>query len=295
MSKPPFESREAMGRFVLESLDDIVSLLRVLDHPQRMKILAVMFSETKTFQELTEFTNLQKSALGNHLSALQEKNLIEKLDRGLYKLSIDGESLFEHIAQSYLENKIREQERLARIQRLIGKYTVIGDNDMTEEKEIKTDLDVRIVKLDPMRVASYRALGKEIGTPEHKAMKVISAWAEEKGFFDNLEEHPVFGFNNPDPSPEREEYGYEFWVKVGSDVKPEGDINVKDFSGGLYAVTTTRLIVEDDIIPAWKKLAEWVKSSKYDFSKHQWLEKHLNPRAKPEDLILDLYCPIKEN
>jgi DNA gyrase inhibitor GyrI/DNA-binding transcriptional ArsR family regulator len=294
MSKPPFESRKAMERFVLESLDDIVSLLRVLDHPQRMRILAAMLSESKTFQELTEFTGLQKSALGNHLSVLQDKNLIEKMDRGLYKMSVDGESLFEHIAQSYLESKVREQERLAKIQRLIGKYTVLGENEMTEEKKITTDLDVRIVRLDPMRVASYRALGKEIGSPEHKAMKAISGWAEEKGYFDNLEEHPVFGFNNPDPSPEREEYGYEFWVKVGSGVKPEGDIEVKEFSGGLYAVTTTRLIVEDDIIPAWKKLAEWVKSSKYEFSKHQWLEKHLNPRAKPEDIILDLYCPIKE-
>ena len=120
MSKPPFESRKAMERFVLESLDDIVSLLRVLDHPQRMRILAAMLSESKTFQELTEFTGLQKSALGNHLSVLQDKNLIEKMDRGLYKLSVDGESLFEHIAHSYLENKVREQERLAKIQ-TIGK------------------------------------------------------------------------------------------------------------------------------------------------------------------------------
>ena len=44
-----------------------------------------------------------------------------------------------------------------------------------------------------------------------------------------------------------------------------------------------------------KKLAEWVKKSKkYDFDSHQMLEKHLNPKATPENLILELYCPIKE-
>ena len=291
MDKPPFESRKAMERFVLESLDDITSLLRAIDRPQRMRILAFMISESKTFQELTELTGLQKSALGNHLSLLQDRNLIEKMDRGLYKLSIDGEGLIDHIAQSYLENKVREQERLERIQRLIGKYTIYRDGKTMSEKN---ELDVRIVRLDPMHVAYYRATGTEIGEPEGKAMKEISTWAETEGLFDNLEKHPVFGFNNPDPSPEREEYGYEFWVKIDSDVVPKGKIKAKEFSGGLYAVTTTRLIVEDDVIPAWKKLAKWVENSKYDFSKHQWLEKHLNPRAKPEDFILDLYCPIKE-
>ncbi len=292
MNNPPFESRKAMQEFVLESLDEIVSLLKVLDHPQRMRILTEMVTESKTFQDLLNSTGLQKSALGNHLSILNDNNLIEKMDRGLYKLSVEGESLFDNIAQYYLENKIREQERLERIQRLIGKYTSLGEKKMGKKPD--TNLDVRIVRLDPMRVAWVRATGKEIGVPETKSWQEMSAWAEKEGLLDNLEKHPVYGFNNPDPSPEREEYGYEFWIKIDKETESSGDIEVKEFSGGLYAITTTRLIVEDDVIPAWKQLAEWVKTSKYDYGSHQWLEKHLNPRAKPEDLILDLYCPIKE-
>ena len=76
----------------------------------------------------------------------------------------------------------------------------------------------------------------------------------------------------------------------------DADISTLEYSGGLYAVTNTRLFpVEDDIIPAWKKLAEWVKNSKeYDFDHRPMLEKHLNPKATLENLILELYCPIKE-
>ncbi|MHA2247873.1 MAG: GyrI-like domain-containing protein [Candidatus Hodarchaeales archaeon] len=294
MAEPPFGSRVSMEQFVLESLDEIITLLKTIDHPQRMRILASMIDKPMTFKNLIEETSLQKSALGNHLNILSNNNLIHKIDRGLYRLTDDGEAIFQHIAQGFLEIKVREQERLERIRRLIGKYTNIGDEVMNKETKIKTDLDVRIVTLEPMRVASVQAISK---SPEHEAWEKIQSWADDKKLLDNIEKHPVFGFNNPDPSPDKEEYGYEFWIKVDTEVQSDGDIKEKEFKGGLYAVTTTRLIVdpESSVIPAWKKLAEWVKKSKeYEFGNHQWLEKALNPRALPEDLILDLYCPIKE-
>lgn len=291
MTDPPFDSHVSMQKFVLESLDEIATLLRTIDHPQRLRILALMADKPISFKNLIEKTGLQKSALGNHLNILSNQNLIHKIDRGLYRLTVDGEDILHNISESYLKIKIREQERLERIRRLIGKYTTYGDEIMKEE--IKLELDVRIVSLEPMRVASVRAISK---SPEVEAWTQMKTWSEKQGLLDNPEEHPVFGFNNPDPSPNKENYGYEFWIKIDPEIQPEGDIEVKEFTGGLYAVTTTRLIVNsDNIIPSWKKLAEWVnKSSKYDFGTHQYLEKHINPRASPEDLILDLYCPIKE-
>lgn len=152
-------------------------------------------------------------------------------------------------------------------------------------------LDVSIVTLEPMRVASVRAVSE---SPETDAWKKMRAWAELKGLLEDPEAHPVFGFNNPDPSPGQKEYGYEFWIRIGPDIKPEGEIQVKDFAGGLYAVTPCR--VEDpfkDIPKTWEKLAEWVKSSKYKFGTHQWLEKHVW-EAPYEELVLDLYCPIEK-
>ncbi|WP_455142897.1 GyrI-like domain-containing protein [Candidatus Hodarchaeum mangrovi] len=288
MTDQPFESRIALERFVLESLDDMVALLKVVDHSQRLKILTIMLNKEMSFNLLQEATSLQKSALSNHLAILIKRNLIEKIERGEYRLTEDAIALIMSLAQSYLEIKVREQERLLRIQRLIGKYTIYGD-----ESNLKDDLDVRIKTLSPMRVASVQAISK---SPESEAWGKMKPWAEKMGLLDNTEEYPIFGFNNPDPSPDKEEYGYEFWIKIGSDIVPPPEFKVKEIKSGLYAVTTTRpAITDENIIPAWKRLAEWVKNNKkYDFGSHQLLEKHLNPRAPIEELILDLYCPIKE-
>lgn len=294
MVEPPFDSRVSMVQFLLESLDEIMILLKTIDHPQRMRILTLMIDKPMMFKDLMEGTGLQKSALGNHLNILSRNNLIQKIDRGLYRLTDDGEDIVHHIAQSYLEIKLREQERLERIRSLIGKYTTYGDEVMNEEPKIQIDLDVRITTLEPMRVASIHEISK---SPEDDAWNKMRSWAEKHGFLDDLKKHPVFGFNNPDPSPDKEEYGYEFWLKIDTNFQPEEDIKVKEFKGGLYAVTTTRLITdpEADIIPAWPKLIEWVKkSSKYDFGTHQFLEKAIDPNVPPEELVLDLYCPIKE-
>lgn len=162
-----------------------------------------------------------------------------------------------------------------------------------------TDLEVRIVKLEPMRVASVRAISE---SPEGEAWERMRAWAEPKGLLDDIEKHPVFGFNNPNPSPDRKEYGYEFWIRVDPDTEPEGEIEVKDFAGGLYAVTTCNLQEElaseffqtEGFLEPWKKIYDWVKSSQYRHGSHQGLEKAHDPGASPEDLVLDLYCPIEE-
>lgn len=161
------------------------------------------------------------------------------------------------------------------------------------------ELDVRVVRLEPMPVASVRATSE---TPEHDAWEKMRAWAEPKGLLKDIKEHPVFGFNNPDPSPDRKEYGYEFWIRVGPEVEPEGEVEVKEFEGGLYAVTECNLKEETEseffqkegYLESWKRIADWVKSSKYEWGKHQWLEKSHDPKATEDELILDLYCPIEE-
>ena len=161
------------------------------------------------------------------------------------------------------------------------------------------ELDVRIVLLEPMRVVSFRAVSE---TPENDAWEKTRAWAEPMGLLDDLESHPVFGFNNPDPSPDRKEYGYEFWIRVDPGFEPEGGVEVKEFEGGLYAVTACRLKEEasseffraEGYLESWKNLYDWVEASRYRSGSHQGLEKPRDPRASEEDLVLDLHYPIEE-
>ena len=154
------------------------------------------------------------------------------------------------------------------------------------------DLEVRIVRLPPLRVASVHGFGTE---PETLAWKKLVDWAEPKGLMD-LTKHRVFGFNNPDPSPGSPNYGYEFWITVGPEVQASGEATIKDFPGGMYAVT--RCEVKDpwqDIPGTWKKLMVWHEGSTYKMGRHQWLEEHLSSSdTSPQELTLDLYLPIAE-
>jgi AraC family transcriptional regulator len=157
-----------------------------------------------------------------------------------------------------------------------------------------SDLEVRIVKLEPMRVVSFHGFGV---SPEAEAGNKLLAWVKPRGLLDNPAQHRIFGFNNPDPAAGSPNYGYEFWMTVGSEAQPETEVKIKDFAGGLYAVT--RCEIKDDpydVIPTtWQRLVAWCEDSKYRMAHHQWLEEHLDfARAWPGAFTLDLYLPIAE-
>ena len=155
-----------------------------------------------------------------------------------------------------------------------------------------SELEVRIEKLEPMRVASVRVVSD---TPERDAWDKMRGWAEPLGLLENIEKNPVFGFNNPGPAPDRREYGYEFWIRVDPDTEPNGDIQIRDFPGGMYAVTKCALLGDPNILETWKLLWDWVQASEYEHRKTHELEKPQNPLSPEEDLILDLYLPIEES
>jgi DNA gyrase inhibitor GyrI len=154
------------------------------------------------------------------------------------------------------------------------------------------DLDVRIVTLSPLRVASFHGFGTG---PEEIALAKLQGWAEPRGFLDAPQEHRIFGFNNPDPSPGSANYGYEFWIVVGPDVQSDDEATVKEFGGGLYAVT--RCDVKNpwqDIPGTWTKLVAWCENSPYRMAHHQWLEEHivLSTTRPALEFVLDLHLPI---
>lgn len=150
-------------------------------------------------------------------------------------------------------------------------------------------LAVRIVRLEPMRVASVHAFS---ASPEHEAWEKLTAWAKARGLLNKPGEHRIFGFNNPSPSGGSPNYGYEFWIQVPPALKDEDGAAIKTFDGGLYAVAHFKGRVED-ISERWKQLSIWCENSAYKFAAHQWLEEHLST-ATAEMIELDLYLPITE-
>ncbi|UCF58486.1 MAG: GyrI-like domain-containing protein [Candidatus Bathyarchaeota archaeon] len=284
---------DLVSRIFTKSDEDIVLVLGSVANKRRLRMLTSILKGPRTFRQLQEVTGLGKTALAHHLGILVKTGILKHIGKGRYELSLDGAELLNAVGNAYASSKRRREVEAARRADYIQKTH-------TKEKEHKVkEFEVKTVRLEPMRVASARAIGK---TPEHDAWEKMRAWAEPKGLLEDIEKHPIFGFNNPNPSPDRKEYGYEFWIRVEPDIKPEGEIDIKEFKGGLYAVTTCKLKEEleseffqkEGYLESWKKIVDWVKSSKYDCGKHQCLEKAHEPGASEEELVLDLYCPIVE-
>ncbi|MDD1750520.1 MAG: GyrI-like domain-containing protein [Methanothrix sp.] len=148
-----------------------------------------------------------------------------------------------------------------------------------------------MVKLDPMRVASAYGFGEQ---PELTAWENLKQWAKPKGLLEDLEAHPIFGFNNPYPTRNTPKYGYVYWIKVGPDVEPEGNVRIEEFFGGTYAVQRCEVLGDPGrTVPSgWQSLAEWCKKNDHALAKHPALEQFLCPPDDLDHLVLLLHCPI---
>ena len=157
-----------------------------------------------------------------------------------------------------------------------------------------SDTNVRIVKLDPLRVASAQGFG---ASPEAQAWDKLKAWMEQQGMMADLKSHRFFGFNNPNPAPGSPNYGYEQWTTVSKDVVPGAVIRVMDFAGGLYAVMRAKFDGDmgEQFPEAWKRLVLWREKSRYKPATHQWLEEAIvSETGELSFREFDLYLPIAE-
>jgi DNA gyrase inhibitor GyrI len=151
-----------------------------------------------------------------------------------------------------------------------------------------SDDQVRIVHLEPMRVACAHGFG---ASPEPEAIEKMLAFANAKGI--DIDSARWFGFNNPGPSPGSPNYGYDQWLTVGPDVQGDGDVTIKDVEGGLYAVLRCESL--GTIGEDWRRLAVWREDSPYGCGHHQWLEELLVlPTLPHTEYRFDLYLGIVE-
>lgn len=274
--------------FIYES--EIVSMLKSLANKKRLQILGKLSTGRSTFGSLQNETNLSKTALAHHIEVLLDSNMINQISRGNYELSNDGNELLNSIKTSFMNTqKMKEEEIVRKADYILRTHEKRGPQ--------MSETNIRIVELEPMHVASVRVIST---SPEYDAWQRMKAWAQPRKLLENLKEHPVFGFNNPNPSIGKKEYGYEFWIKIDptEDYGSNEDIEFKKFKGGRYAVATSKLkedIDSDGILKTWKNLVKWVETSEYEMRTDiECLEKAQNPDAGEDDLVLDLYLPLSE-
>lgn len=149
-----------------------------------------------------------------------------------------------------------------------------------------SDIEVRIEQVAPMRVASFHAFSPH---PERDAWQQLEAWAGPRGYLEDTQRYPIYGFNNPNPTPGQDAYGYEFWLRLPAGAPTDDDVEIKSFAGGLYAVTTIRGVPSPD---SWARLVDWVRDSRYGYRYATELERAHNPLVAEADLVFDLYLPV---
>ena len=153
-------------------------------------------------------------------------------------------------------------------------------------------IEVNIVRLEPMRVASTYGFGDN---PEEQAWQKLAAWASPRGLLQDLEANPIYGFNNPYPTKDHPRYGYEFWMKVGPETEPEGDVRICEFMGGTYAVNRCDTEGHPENLPVrWQMLASWCRENHRPLGRHPALEKFLTDPGDPAHLVVELCCPVAD-
>lgn len=122
------------------------------------------------------------------------------------------------------------------------------------------NLNVRIVLLPPMTVASYHCIGKD---PEEEVFGVMTDWAKKSRLYETKPDARMLGFNHPNPGVlEDGTHGYEVWVTIPEDMELPEPLVRKHYDGGrLYAVLT----IPFPEFQLWGDLINWVNNSeKYE-------------------------------
>lgn len=140
----------------------------------------------------------------------------------------------------------------------------LSKQDNQEAQQMKTSVnegnalsrlrDVRIIHIPPCTVAAYRYVGEN---PENASGEVVEQFIRTSRLYDIKPDARMFGFNSPNPSPDRPHYGYESWITIPADLEVPSPLVKKRFDGGLYAAHKIRL----GDFHEWKWLANWVEHS----------------------------------
>lgn len=104
---------EELQESLQNSFQNIITILKALGTPNRLKILIILLEGPKTFQELADNLQLGSTALANHLTSLRKATLIDKIHHGFYRITQKGVEFLHSIDQAFekaesLESKERE-------------------------------------------------------------------------------------------------------------------------------------------------------------------------------------------
>lgn len=257
----------------------------ILNSPEHVQIMKVLHENIKETNEEITALEIIRDSLRIILSHLEKSN------KTSIKLELLQDTDIIKIIEPLTISKINFKEARS-----------MDDLNRANE-ELKKIRNVRIVILPPCTVASYHFIGEN---PEETVGEVMNKFIRESELYIKKPDARMFGFNHPNPSPDKKHHGYEDWVTIPDDMEVPAPLVKKKIEGGMYAAHT---ITFPDF-HEWKYLSQWVKdndnyeanySEKGEEIMGGCLEEHLNwvyssHMGWPENGIdgqIDLLLPIK--
>ncbi len=153
-------------------------------------------------------------------------------------------------------------------------------------------MDVRIEKIEPIRVACVRHTG-----PYEEcegAWNKLCGWAGPRGILGPETRMIGISYDDPEVTPP-EKIRYDACVTVDEKVSPEGDVGVQLIAGGEYAVTTHQGPYTKLIETYSKLYGKWAPQSGRVVAAGPCFEIYRNdPHQTPaEELLTDVYIPLE--
>jgi len=100
---------------LLDPVKEVSELVKAAAHANRLQVMVLLADGPKELSYIQDATGLSKTALSNHIAQMLGMGLVERVERGNYRLTEDGGELLGAIAGFYSGSKAREAHRAERV------------------------------------------------------------------------------------------------------------------------------------------------------------------------------------
>jgi AraC family transcriptional regulator len=165
-------------------------------------------------------------------------------------------------------------------------------DDFTPVQRGGSPMEVRIETLAPQKVAFLRHVGPYEGVSQTWCK--LEAWAGQHGLLGPGTKLIGISHDNPHVTP-AEKLRYDACIATDQPFEPVGEIGVQEIPGGEYVVVTHRGPYEKLADTYAWLYGDWLPQSGREPAESPGFQLHHNtpPETPPEDLVTDIYVPLK--
>ncbi|MEO1012919.1 MAG: AraC family transcriptional regulator [Bacteroidota bacterium] len=161
-------------------------------------------------------------------------------------------------------------------------------------EKVNFDFNPTIKTLPPMKIAFVRIFGKYGSEPIGKAWDKLFRFAAHQNLMDEKTKMLGISYDNPEIT-ENEKYEYNACITIQKEIKPEGEIGIKEMKGGKYAVFTHRGNYENFSLIYSLIFKEWLLKSEHELRDTEIFDRYVNTPfdTEPNELVTEIHLPLK--